>query len=152
MPGRLLDQASVTDRRLPAEAPTRVVAKPTVSLPVAGIAAADGADGRPTAGRPADIRAFRRNLVAGRLGLSFSLVPTDPAELVDTITRLSTQGGGGRLATDAMVAPPTAITDADRDAWNRDGSQQTGFNPVAWLTLLAADVRSRLENEVPAGP
>lgn len=104
------------------------------------------------AGRSAAVRRFRRALVGGRLGLDPSLVPDDPAELVDAIRRLGDRGDSVRLATAAIVAPDPSPTATDRDIWNRDGSLQTGFDPIGWITALTAAVRSALENEVPAGP
>jgi hypothetical protein len=104
------------------------------------------------AGRPAEIRRFRRRLVADRLGLPVSLVPEDPAELVTSVRRLAERGRGGRLATDAVLAPDPMPTDTDKDIWNRDGSPQPGFDPVAWITSLAAAVRAQLEEEVTPAP
>src|SRR5262249_50714000 len=57
-------------------------------------------DERLDGGRPAEVRRFRRELMAGRLGLRADLVPDDPAELVDAVALLVNRGGGGRLATE----------------------------------------------------
>lgn len=97
------------------------------------------------AGRPAEVRQFRRRLVAERLGLPVSLVPNDPADLVASIKRV-VKRAGGRIA--PFVLPPAElpVTDADKDAWNRDGATiPTDFDLLGWLGLLTADVRSEVE-------
>jgi hypothetical protein len=103
-------------------------------------------------GRPAEIRRFRRALLCGRLGLTPNLLPEDPAELVAAVQTLATRGGGSRLATDSTVASTPAPTSTDADVWDRDGSLQTGFNPVAWLTGLAASVEAQLNQDVTPAP
>jgi hypothetical protein len=103
-------------------------------------------------GRPAEVRQFRRELIASRLGLPVSLVPDDPAELVDAVRALGERGGGGRLTTDAIIAPDPTPTDTDRDIWNRDGSPQPGFDPIAWITSLTSAVRAQLEEAVTPAP
>ena len=58
----------------------------------------------------------------------------------------------GRLATDGVVAPDPTPTDTDKDIWNRDGSPQPSFDPVAWITALATDARAQLEEEITPAP
>jgi hypothetical protein len=103
-------------------------------------------------GRPAEVRQFRRQLIAGRLGLPVALVPDDPAELVDAVRALEERGGGGRLATEAIIAPDPTPTDTDKEIWNRDGSPQPGFDPIAWITGLTSAARAQLEEEVTPAP
>src|SRR5262249_14828005 len=79
-------------------------------------------------------------------------LPEDPAELVAAVQTLATRGGGGRLATDATVAPVPAPTATDDDIWDRDGSLQPGFDPIAWLTGLAASVEAQLAQDVTPAP
>jgi len=103
-------------------------------------------------GRPAEVRRFRRALLCGRLGLTPSQLPEDPAELVAAVQTLATRGGGTRLATDATAAPIPPPTATDADIWDRDGSLQTGFNPISWLTGLAASVEAQLTQDVTPAP
>ncbi len=96
-------------------------------------------------GRPLEVRQFRRRLVAERLGLTPSLVPDDPADLVAAIKRV-VKRGSGRVAPFALSPADLPVTDADKDAWNRDGATiPTDFNLLGWLGLLSADVRSEVE-------
>jgi len=103
-------------------------------------------------GRPAEIRKFRRALLAGRLGLDPKLLPEDPAELVQAIQTLTTRGGGSRLASDATIAPLPPPTSTDNDIWNHDGSPQSSFEPIAWLTGLAASIEGQLKQDVTPAP
>ena len=70
-------------------------------------------DERLTNGRPADVVAFRRAMIAGRLGLAATLLPEDPAELVAAVRELSSRGGGLRLSPDAIAVPDPAPSDVD---------------------------------------
>ncbi len=88
-------------------------------------------------GRSREIRRFRRALLAGRLGILTTLVPDDPAELVRAIQMLNARGSI-RLTTDTIQTPDPAVTPTDNDIWNRDGSAQSGFNPVQWITDISA--------------
>jgi hypothetical protein len=90
-----------------------------------------------SSGRSQEIRRFRRALLAGRLGLAETLVPDDAADLVDSL-RLLVARGSIRLTTDVIEKPSPAPTATDNDIWNRDGSAQAGFNPIQWITDLAA--------------
>ena len=103
-------------------------------------------------GRPAEIRRFRRALLCGRLGLTPSALPEDPADLVAAVQILAMRGGGSRLATGPIVAATPAPTDTDAEIWDRDGSLQAGFNPIAWLTGLAASVAAQLGQEATPAP
>ena len=47
-----------------------------------------------------------------------------------------------RLAIDAAVTPHPTPTETDKETWNRHGSPQPGFDPVAWTTAQAAAVRA----------
>ena len=69
-------------------------------------------DERLTNGRPADVVAFRRALIAGRLGLQPPLLPEDPDELVAAVRQLSSRGGGMRLSPDTIAVP-----DPSRPTW-----------------------------------
>jgi hypothetical protein len=104
-----------------------------------------------TAGRPAEIVRFRRALLAGRLGLDPKLLPDDLAELAQAIRTLVARGSA-RLATVATPAPSPAPTAADNDIWDRDGSLPAGFDPIAWLTGLAASVEAQLDQDVTPAP
>lgn len=96
-------------------------------------------------GRPAEVRAFRRRLIAERLGLAVSLVPDDPADLVASIKRV-VKRGGGRITPFLLSPAELPVTDADKDAWNRDGATiPADFDLLSWLGLLTADVRSEVE-------
>jgi hypothetical protein len=102
-------------------------------------------------GRPAEIVRFRRALLAGRLGLDPKLLPDDPAEVVPAIRTLVARGSA-RLATVATTAPSPAPTATDNDIWDRDGSLPSGFDPIAWLTGLAASVQAQLDQDVTPTP
>ena len=79
-------------------------------------------DERLTNGRPADVVAFRRALIAGRLGLAPTLLPEDPTELVAAVRQLSSRGGGLRLSPDPIAVPDPVPSDLDVTVWNPDGS------------------------------
>jgi hypothetical protein len=106
-------------------------------------------DERLAGGRPAEVAAFRRALVAGRLGLAPTLLPEDPAELVRAVRQLASRGGGLRLSPEAIDDPGESVTELDTRVWNPDGSHVAGFNFVDWLAGLAAGVISELEESVP---
>jgi hypothetical protein len=89
-----------------------------------------------TDGRPTDVRAFRRALVGGALGLAAARVPDDPAELVRAVQILSKQGSA-RLAVDSVIKPSTAPTKDDVDIWNPGGGPGGPFNILNWLTALS---------------
>jgi hypothetical protein len=46
--------------------------------------------------------------------------------------------GSIRLTTDVIEQPSPPPPAADNNIWNRDGSAQVGFNPIQWITDLAA--------------
>jgi hypothetical protein len=106
-------------------------------------------DERLTNGRPADIVAFRRALIAGRLGLASTLLPEDPVELVAAVRQLSSRGGGLRLSPDAITVPDPAPSEFDVTVWNPDGSTVSSFDAMAWLAGLAVEVQAELQAEVP---
>jgi hypothetical protein len=103
-------------------------------------------------GRPADVVAFRRASIAGRLGLPPTLLPEDPAELVAAVRQLSSRGGGLRLSPDVIAAPDPVPSDLDVAVWNPDGSAVSSFDPMAWLGGLAVEVQAELQAEVPGSP
>ena len=109
-------------------------------------------DERLVDGRPADVVAFRRALIAGRLGLPVSLLPEDPSELVRGLRQLSERGGGLRLSPQTLDEPAPMPTDLDVAAWNPDGSPVAGFNAMTWLTTLAVAVQAELQAEVSGSP
>ena len=103
-------------------------------------------------GRPSEIRRFRRSLIAGRLGLPVSALPDHPVELVDALHRLHGGDPVGRLVVDPLRIdddPPAASTVA---AWNPDGTRASGFDPVAWLAGIVAEVQSDLLTDAPPTP
>jgi hypothetical protein len=103
-------------------------------------------------GRPADVVAFRRASIAGRLGLPPTLLPEDPAELVAAVRELSSRGGGLRLSPDVITVPDPVPSDLDVAVWNPDGSAVSSFDPMAWLGGLAVEVQAELQAEVPGSP
>jgi hypothetical protein len=109
-------------------------------------------DERLTNGRPAEAVAFRRVLIAGRLGLAATLLPEDPVELVAAVRQLSSRGGGLRLSPDAITVPDPAPSDLDVTVWNPDGSTVSSFDAAAWLAALAVEVQAELQAEVPGSP
>lgn len=109
-------------------------------------------DERVAGGRPAEVAAFRRALIAGRLGLAPNLLPEDPAELVRAIRQLSARGGGLRLSPEPIEQPKPVPSDLDVSIWNPDGSPVSGFDPLGWLGGLAAGVQAELAAEVPGSP
>lgn len=97
-------------------------------------------------GRPAEVRRFRLTLIAERLGMPLALVPEDPQQLVMALRRLVAHGGLGRLTTEKIDAPDPAPTAIDRDdVWDRDGTWQAPFDPVAWLAALSGAVSGQLQ-------
>jgi hypothetical protein len=78
-------------------------------------------DERLVDGRPQDVRSFRIQLLADRLGIAATRVPEDPAELVKAIRALDDRGSD-RLSTVPILRPATAPANADIDTWNPDGT------------------------------
>ncbi len=91
-------------------------------------------------GRPLEIRAFRRSLIAARLGITVAQLPEDPAELLLAIRQLRKRGGGHRLATERKEAPEIKPTDDDLAAWNRDGIP--GESASTWLNTFLTLIQS----------
>ncbi|WP_109474664.1 hypothetical protein [Ornithinimicrobium cavernae] len=106
-------------------------------------------DERLDGGRPAEVVAFRRTLVAGRLGLAPTLLPEDPAELVRAVRTLSNRGGGLRLAPEVITPPDQEPSELDTRVWNPDGSHVSGFNFMDFLAGLAVGVQAEIREEVP---
>ena len=95
-------------------------------------------DERLTVGRPQDVRAFRLQLLADRLGIGMARVPEDPAELVKAIRELDTRGTE-RFSATPITRPSPTPQNADIDIWNPDGSQTTlSLSSIA--TLFAGAV------------
>ena len=89
-------------------------------------------------GRGQSLTRLRRALLAARLGLASTLVPDDGAQLVKAVTDLAARGSA-RLTTASLPAADPAVTDSDRNLWDRDGT--VAPNPAdltAWLTQLAS--------------
>jgi hypothetical protein len=107
-------------------------------------------DERLTDGRPAEVLAFRRSLVAGRLGIATDLLPEDPDDVVHAVARLGLRGGGVRLSPEPLVAPEPPPSATDISVWNPDGSPVSGFDPLAWVTALSVYVASEVQPEVPS--
>lgn len=92
-------------------------------------------DERVIDGRPQDVRAFRIQLLADRLGIPTTRVPDDPAELVRAIRELDARGSN-RLSVTSIVNPTETPTNAELDAWNADGTRSgLDFNFVAALLV-----------------
>lgn len=72
-------------------------------------------------GRPADVSAFRIQLMADRLGINPNLVPADAMELVKAIRDLDSRGSN-RLSATPIVRPDEAPGNGTIDAWIPDGS------------------------------
>ncbi|WP_131105697.1 hypothetical protein [Ornithinimicrobium sufpigmenti] len=106
-------------------------------------------DERLDRGRPSEVVAFRRALIAGRLGLAPTLLPEDPEQLVRAVRTLSTRGGGVRLTPEVLEAPSPEPTELDTMVWNPDGSFVGGFNFMAWLAGLAAGIQAEIAEAVP---
>jgi hypothetical protein len=83
--------------------------------------AAAAFDERLIDGRPQDVRGFRIQLLADRLGIAATRVPEDPGELVKAIRALDDRGSD-RLSTVPIVRPTQAPANGDIDTWNPDGS------------------------------
>ncbi|GII31835.1 phospholipase D-like domain-containing protein [Planotetraspora mira] len=109
-------------------------------------------DERLTGGRPADVVAFRRALIAGRLGLAATLLPEDPAELVAAVRQLSARGGGLRLSPESIQAPDPMPSELDVTVWNPDGSPVSSFDAMAWIAALVVDVQAELQAEISGSP
>ncbi|MFY0534328.1 hypothetical protein [Nannocystis pusilla] len=92
-------------------------------------------DERVIDGRPQDVRAFRIQLLADRLGIPTTRVPDDPAELVRAIRELDARGSN-RLSVTSIVNPKETPTNAELDAWNADGTRSgLDFTFVAALLV-----------------
>ncbi len=89
-------------------------------------------------GRPQQVRAFRRRLIAGRLGIGVEQLPEDPVELLLAIRQLRKRGGGHRLATERQETPE--LTEDDHNAWNRDGTPNGGLG--SWLNEYLTLIQS----------
>jgi hypothetical protein len=89
-------------------------------------------------GRPQDVRAFRIQLLADRLGIPTTRVPDDPAELVAAIRALDDRGSD-RLSARSIPRPSPAPPNGDIDIWNPDGTA-SGLSLSSIATLFAAAV------------
>ncbi len=107
-------------------------------------------DERLNDGRPAEIVALRRGLVAGRLGIPVSMLPEDPDDLLDAVARLAAAGGGLRLSPSVLTPPDPVPTATDVSVWNPDGSPVTGFDPLAWIASFSTYVAAELVPEIPS--
>ncbi|MEA5118989.1 MAG: hypothetical protein VB036_15425, partial [Propionicimonas sp.] len=106
-------------------------------------------DERVVGGRPSEIVAFRRTLLAGRLGLPATLLPEDAAELVRAIRQLSDRGGGLRLSPEPIATPDPVPSADDLAIWLTDGSPTGDFDAMGWLQGLAVAVQGEFATEVP---
>lgn len=95
-------------------------------------------DERLVDGRPQDVRAFRIQLMADRLGVPVTRLPSDPAELLKAIRDLDSRGSE-RLSVTAVTAPKPALPGGDVDIWNPDGSR-TDLTLGSIAALFAAAV------------
>jgi hypothetical protein len=101
-------------------------------------------DERLADGRPQEVRAFRRQLMADRLGVPTSRLPDDPDELVRAIVQLDETARpddfgsrpNQRRSAIPIVAPDPTPTDTDVDTWNPDGSRGD-LDLAALLAALA---------------
>ncbi|WAS94933.1 hypothetical protein [Nannocystis punicea] len=91
-------------------------------------------DERVIDGRPQDVRAFRIQLLADRLGIPTTRVPEDAAELVRAIRDFDARGSN-RLSVTPIVRPTETPTQTEIDAWNADGAKP-GLNVADLATLL----------------
>ncbi|HEY8087062.1 MAG TPA: hypothetical protein VIF09_04435, partial [Polyangiaceae bacterium] len=94
-------------------------------------------DERVVEGRPQEVRAFRIQLVADRLGIPASRVPADAGELVRAV-RLFDDRGSVRLSATPITPPATAPTTDDQATWNPDGSRSDVNAATLVAKLLAA--------------
>lgn len=92
-------------------------------------------DERLTEGRPQEVRTFRLQLLADRLGLATARVPDDPAELTRAIRDFD-QRGSVRLSTTALRTPDAVPSMIDFDTWIPDGTR-TDLNEPAVAALFA---------------
>jgi hypothetical protein len=101
-----------------------------------------------TNGRPAAIRAARRQLLGDRLAISPTLVPDDPRQLQASIGRLNGFGGLMRVAPGVYPAQADATSATDRDAWNPDGSPGGTSDWYLFLASLGAGVLTDVTNAI----
>ncbi len=92
-------------------------------------------DERLARGRSLAVLAYRTALMASQLNVAVADLPLDPADAILTISRLVERGGLGRLAPDHLRPPDPAVSQADLETWNPDGSFPSG-TPLAWLGAL----------------
>jgi hypothetical protein len=101
-------------------------------------------DERLSDGRPQEVRGFRRQLLADRLGVPFRRLPDDPDELVRAIRQLDETAPADEFGTRPsqrrsaipILAPDPTPTDTDVDTWNPDGSRGD-LDLAALLGVLA---------------
>jgi hypothetical protein len=88
-------------------------------------------------GRPMEIAAFRRTLLAGRLGLPALRVPDDPPALVQAIQAYNQQRsarvGHQPLQMPKLPPSPPGPGWTSADGWNPDGSYKTGASVLDLL-------------------
>lgn len=95
-------------------------------------------DERLVDGRPQDVRAFRIQLMADRLGIPPTRLPGEGAELVKAIRELDARGSE-RLSAMSIIRPTPAPPNGDIDIWNPDGSR-TDLSLSSIATLFASAV------------
>lgn len=93
-------------------------------------------DERVVDGRCQDVRAFRLQLLADRLGIPATRVPLDARELVRAIRDFDERGSVRRAAS-SIPRPDPAPTPADQDIWNPDGTA-SGLDFASVAALFAA--------------
>lgn len=98
------------------------------------------------AGRPATVRAARRQLVGDRLAISPTLVPDDPRQLRTALERLNTAGGLMRVVPNAYPAAADPTSGADLEVWNPDGSKGGTSDWYLFLGGLTAAVHDEVSN------
>ncbi|HYO44278.1 MAG TPA: hypothetical protein VES19_13865 [Candidatus Limnocylindrales bacterium] len=99
-------------------------------------------------GRPAAIRAARRQLLGDRLAITPALVPDDPRQLREVLGRLNAAGGLMRVAPGVYPAQADATSTADRDAWNPDGTPGGTSDWYLFLASLGAGPASDINNAI----
>jgi hypothetical protein len=119
-------------------------------------------DDRLEDGRPKEVRAFRRRLLAGRLGIPLAQLPDDPAEMVKAINQLVQRGSSRITATlpgqpgpftpegeatvlDYPTSADSGPSASDRDTWNPNGFDSAITFDNLWEKLRRTTAKNSVD-------
>lgn len=105
-------------------------------------------DERLVDGRPQEVQAFRRKLMADRLGIAVGAVPLDADACVAAIRSFAVDGSE-RLSSHVIQRPAQEPTGIDLDVWHPDGHRTDLGLPEIVALFAAAAAITDLQHAIP---